>query len=81
MARIQTALSETKANCSEGKSVIYDEHQMKIEHKIREANKDITEAQLKKEKAQSEGKLDKVAKYQHKIEEKQLKIKALEAEK
>jgi len=86
VARIQAALSETKANCTDDKIAVHNEaknseHQMKIDKKIREANDDIAEAKLKKQKAQAEGKLDKVHKYQNKIEEKQLKIKHLETDK
>jgi len=86
VARIQTALSQTKSNCTDEKVAAHDmvksnEHQIKIDHKINEAKEDIAEAKLKQQKAQAEGKLDKVHKYQNKIEEKQLKIQHLETEK
>jgi len=84
-ARIKAALAETKANCTDDKVTVDHaakdtEHQMKTEKKIREAKEDIAEAEVKKQKAQAEGKAEKVLKYQHKIEEKQLKIKHLQAD-
>jgi len=84
VARIQAALTETKANCTDEKvaaeHTAHDtEHQMKVDKKIAEAKEDIAEAEMKKQKAKSEGKTDKVMKYQHKIEEKQLKIKHLQS--
>jgi len=84
-ARIKAAIAETKANCTDGKVASQDaakqsEHQMKVDHKINDAKEDIAEAQMKKQKAQAEGKTDKVMKYQHKIEEKQMKIKHLQAQ-
>jgi len=53
---------------------------MKVDKKIAEAKEDIAEAEMKKQKAKAEGKAEKVMKYQHKIEEKQLKIKHLQSE-
>ena len=85
VARIQAALTETKANCTDKKvateHTAHDtEHQMKVDKKIAEAKEDIAEAEMKKQKAKAEGKAEKVMKYQHKIEEKQLKIKHLQSE-
>jgi len=85
-ARVETALAETKANCTDTNLAAHDamkteKHDMKINHKIAEKKEDIAEAQHKKAKAMAEGKMDKVHKYERKIEEKQLDIKHLEMDK
>ena len=82
-ARLEAALAETKANCSDEKLAAHnelkeEEHSMKTKHKIEEAQQDIEEYEVKKAKASAEGKADKVMKYKHKIEEKALKIKHLQ---
>jgi len=81
--RIKMAIAETKANCTDAKATAATdaksaEQQMKVERKTREAREDIAEAEMKKKHAEAEGKMDKAQKYQHKIEEKQLKIKHLQ---
>jgi len=85
-ARVEAALAETKANCTDSGLAAHDklesdEHTMKVNHKIEDAKDDIKEAERKKAEAQAEGKADKVRKYERKIEEKQLKIKHLEQDK
>jgi len=85
-ARIRAAIAETKANCTDESAAAHDaakqsEHQMKMDRKIGKAKEDIAEAEMKKQKAQAEGKADKVRKYERKIEEKQMKIKHMEADK
>lgn len=85
IARVQAALADTKANCSDSDVVSETKqkdmkHQMKMDDKIQDAQEDIAKAKVKKAKAQAEGKMDKVQKYQHKIEEKELKIKHIKAD-
>jgi hypothetical protein len=85
VARIKLAISETEANCSDKvieqkEEIKEDKHQTKIDEKVADAKEDIAKAEVKKAKAKAEGKMDKVMKYQHKIEEKELKIKHLKAD-
>jgi len=85
VARIQAAIDDAKANCTDESVAAHDtehqnKHQVKVDKKIADAQEDLAEAKVKKQKAQAEGRADKVHKYQRKIEEKQQKIQHLQLE-
>ncbi|TLU66480.1 MULTISPECIES: DUF1090 domain-containing protein [Enterobacteriaceae] len=70
---LKKALSEVKANCSDSK--LRADHQRKIDEQkeeIAERRRDLTEAKEK-------GDADKVAKREHKLQEAQNELKALES--
>lgn len=70
---LKKALSEVKANCSDSK--LRANHQRKIDEQkeeIAERRRDLTEAKEK-------GDADKVAKREHKLQEAQNELKALES--
>lgn len=81
-ARIQAAIEATQASCTDKTAAVTTPHDAqraeKKARKIADVRDDIAEAKRKKAKAQSEGKADKVRKYQHKIEEKERKLKDLD---
>ena len=84
LTRLKKALSEAKANCTDGDlkakaQAKADEHTQKVERKIDEAKADADKAKAKMDKALAEGKEDKAAKYRHKMEEKLQKAKRLES--
>ncbi len=85
LARLQKALAEAKANCSDSDlkakaQAKTDAHTQKIERKIDDASADAKEAQNRMEKAQAEGKNGKAAKYRRKMEEKLQKVKKLQTQ-
>jgi len=85
LARLQKALAEAKANCSDSDlkaraQAKADAHTQKIERKIDEASADAKKAENRMKDAQAEGRSDKAAKYRHKMEEKLQKVKKLQTQ-
>ncbi|HHB75293.1 MAG TPA: DUF1090 domain-containing protein [Desulfobulbus sp.] len=80
--RLKAELTDVKANCTKSSVKAESAHDnARIDRKIADAKEDMAEASEKMEKAKAQGREDKVLKYQHKIEEKQMKIKHLEEKK
>ncbi|GAD67378.1 hypothetical protein VPR01S_07_01780 [Vibrio proteolyticus NBRC 13287] len=74
LSGLNKALKEAKTHCSD------DQLQQELTNEIDELNRDIAEYQADLEDAKAKGKLDKVSKYQRKIEEKRQELKLRQQE-
>ena len=87
--RLQAELAAAKANCSDAPAAAgqtsnmahSDAEAAKLDKKIAEKQEDVAEAKARMEKAQAEGRQDKVMKYKHKMEEKQMQVQHLQEKK